>query len=235
LPPVERDRTIPQNLRNGAVGRVMTGIIHDANNALTVTVWNLERAARILPADGKEAASAKAALKSTMKAAFLLHRVLEYAGHGTYDPGLVNLEDVLSRVFATASTAIETDTSINCQIGSGVGPVIIDQTLLELALLDLVAALSRNMTKEGTITLSAADLPPGDSPPEAPNTKIMLSLICAGMMANRMPPLDGTLLQHLAEQAGGRLTVAAARHDRCEIRLYLPRAVSSSGDGAVFI
>jgi hypothetical protein len=233
LPPEERDRTIPQELRNSAVGRVTAGIIHDANNALAVVVWNLERATRTLTAGDKEASSAKTALKSTMKAAALLQRVLEYAGHGTYDPSLANLEEMLSRLFATASAVIETDIGIDCQIGNGVGPVIVDETLLELALLDLVATLSRNMAKEGSITLTAANFAPERTPPEAPNTKILLSLNCIGLMADRMPPLQDTLLQHFAEQAGGKL-VAIARQDRCEIRLYLPRAVSSSGDGTVF-
>lgn len=233
MPPEERDRTIPLELRNRAVGRVASGIIHDANNALAVVVWNLERATRTLPADGKEAASAKTALKSTMKAASLLQRVLEYAGHGTYDPSLVNLEEMLSRLFATASAAIETDIGIDCQIGAGVGPVIIDVTLLELALLDLVATLSRSMAKAGTITLTAMDAPRGGSA-EALNAQILLSVICAGMMANRMPPLEDTLLQQFAVLAGCKLTVTAVERDRSEIRLYLPRALSSSGDGAVF-
>jgi hypothetical protein len=234
LPPVERDHTIPRELRNNAVGRVAAGIIHDANNALAVVVWNLERAALTLPAGSKEAASAKTALRSTMKAASLLQRVLEYGGHGTYDPSLVNLEELLSRLFTTASAAIETDIGIDCQIGKGVGPVIIDETLLELAILDLIVTLSRNMANEGSITLTVADVPPEKTPSEAANTKILLSLTCAGLLGDRMPPLQGTLLQLFAKQAGGKL-VTIPKEDCCEIRLYLPRAVSSSGDGAVFV
>ena len=233
MPTEERDRTIPEELRNSAVGRVTSGIIHDANNALAIVVWHLERAARTLPTAGKEATSAKTALKSTMKAAALLQRVLEYAGHGTYDPSLVNLEEMLSRLFTTASATIETDVGIDCQIGNGVGPTLVDETLLELALLDLVSTLSHHMAKGGSITLAAADLPPDKIPPEASGMKILLSLVCVGLMADRMPPLKGTLLQHFVDQAGGKLVVIA-QQDRCEIQLYLPRARGSSGDGTVF-
>lgn len=233
MPAEERDRTIPEELRNSAVGRVTSGIIHDANNALAIVVWNLERAARTPPTTGKEATSAKTAIKSTMKAAALLQRVLEYAGHGTYDPNLVNLEEMLSRLFTTASAAIETDIGIDCQIGNGVGPTLVDETLLELALLDLVSTLSRHMAKEGTITLAAADLSPDKIPSDAPDMKILLSLVCAGLMADRVPPMQSTLLQHFADQAGGKL-VLIAQQDRCELRLYLPRATGSSGDGTVF-
>jgi hypothetical protein len=211
------------------VGQVTAGIVHDANNALAVVVWNLERSTRGLPPTSKEAQSAKTAINSAMKAAALLQRVLEYAGHATYDPGLVNLGEMLSRLFETASAAIENDIGIDCQSGE-VGPVIVDETLLELGLLDLVATLSRLMAKGGSITLKAVD-----SPADRATAEITLSLDCDGLAAERMPSLQPTLLQHFAELAGGRLTSSATPKDRCEIRLHLPRAVASSGDGTAFI
>jgi signal transduction histidine kinase len=229
LPQQESDRTIPHQLRVSAVGQVTAGIVHDANNALAVVVWNLERSARALPPASKEADSAKTAINSAMKAAALLQRVLEYAGHGTYDPGLVNLGEMLSRLFVTASAAIESDIGIDCQ-SSQVGPVIVDETLLELGLLDLVATLSRVMAKGGSITLKAMDSPPGQATAE-----IVVSLDCVGLAPQQIPPLPSTLLQHFAELAAGRVTVSSTQKDRCEIRLHLPRAVASSGDGTAFI
>jgi signal transduction histidine kinase len=231
----ELDRIIPRQLRVAAVGQITAGIIHDANNALAVVLWNLERSARSLAPASKEAESAKIAMNSAMKAAALLQRVLEYAGHGSYDPGLVNLAEMLSRLFVTASASIETDIRIVCEDSAGVGPVIIDETLLELSLLDLVATLAREMAKDGSITLKAADLPSDEAPPaDAPNAKILLSLDCVGLAKERAPPLRATLLQHFTELAGGSLTLSALPNDRCEIRLYLPRAIASSGDGTVF-
>jgi signal transduction histidine kinase len=229
LPQQETDRTIPHQLRVTAVGQVTAGIVHDANNALAVVVWSLERSTRGLPPTSTEAQSAKTAINSAMKAASLLQRVLEYAGHGTYDPGLVNMGEMLSRLFETASAAIENDIGIDCQ-SSEVGPVIADETLLELGLLDLVATLSRQMAKGGSITLKAAD-----SPAKQAKAEIVLSLDCVGLAAEQMPPLQTTLLQHFAELAGGRLTSSSAQKDGCEIRLHLPRAVASSGDGTAFI
>ncbi|HEY5336979.1 MAG TPA: hypothetical protein VIJ85_02150, partial [Rhizomicrobium sp.] len=137
------------------MGQVTAGIIHDANNALAVAVWSLERSARTLPAGSKEAESAKTAINSAMKAAAMLQRVLEYAGHGVYDPGLVNLAELLARIFATASVSVGRDLSVSYEAGD-VGPVIVDATLLELSLLDLVTTLSRSMSRNGTILLKAA-------------------------------------------------------------------------------
>ncbi|HEX4114203.1 MAG TPA: hypothetical protein VH020_16840 [Stellaceae bacterium] len=228
LPQQEFDRTIPHQLRITAVGQVTAGIVHDANNALAVVVWNLERSTRALAPASKEAQSAKTAINSAMKAAALLQRVLEYAGHGTYDPGLVNMGEMLTRLFETASAAIESDIGIDCQSGE-VGPVIVDETLLELGLLDLVATLSRLMAKGGSITLKAAD-----SPSEQPQAEIAVSLDCVGLAAAQMPSLQPTLLQRFADLAGGRLT-SSTQQDRCEIRLHLPRAVASSDDGTAFI
>ncbi len=236
MPQQEHDSTIPRELRLTAVGRIVAGIVHDANNALAVAVWNLERASRSLPANGKEAESANTAIASTMKAAALLQRVLEYAGHASYDPSLVNLDEMLSRLFVEAAATVEGDINVDCQIGGGVGPVMLDETLLELGLLDLVAALSRHMAKDGSIILKAANLSGQEGPPpEAAGANILLSMVCTGLELEHLPPLQSTVLQHFARLAGGGLTLMTGPGDRCEIRLYLPRAVASSADGDVFV
>lgn len=232
----ERDHpegTLPHQLRMMAVGQVTAGIIHDANNALAVAVWSLERSARTLPAGSKDAESAKTAINSAMKAAAMLQRVLEYSGHSVYDPGLVNLAELLSRIFVAASASVGHDVSVSYE-ASDVGPVIIDATMLELGLLDLVTTLSRSMSRNGTILLKAMDLPAGElPPPEAADARIVLSLRCDGLPS--VPSLQSTLLQHFAEHAKGWLTAAVGSDDRCEIRLYLPRAVASSADGTAFV
>ena len=235
LPQRERDRTISGDLRLTAVGRIASGIVHDANNALAVTIWNIERAARTLAPGSKEAACADTATASALKAAGLLRRVLEYSGRAPYDPDLINLDEVLARLFIEASATVENDIRVDCQVGGGVGPVVADETLLELGLLDLVAAVSHVMNKEGSITLVAANLPPNQAPPEVPNAGIVLSIDCAGLAAARMPPLQTTVLHEFAALAGGSLSVAAGADDRCEIRLYLPRAVASGRDGETFV
>lgn len=220
----ERDIAIPHHLRAAAVGRVVAGIVHDANNALAVVVWNLDRATHALPAASKEADSAKTAAKAAMKAAALLQRVLSYAGKASYDADLTSLAELLSRLFVTASATVEADIAVDCRIDDSVGPVIVDEMLLELSLLDLVVVLSGRMNPGGSIVVTAAD---------APNARILLSLRCAGLAAGRVPSLEATLLGRFAGLAGGELSLAD-NADGCEIRLSLPRATESSTDGTAF-
>jgi hypothetical protein len=224
LPQDESESEILRELRLTAVGRIAGGLVHDANNALAVVVWNLERAARSLPTEGKDAESANTAIDSAMRAAGLLQRVLQYASHAVYDPGLVNLDEMLGRLFVKASSTVEGEVAVHRHTGGGVGPVIGDETLLELGLLDLIVIVSRHM-KRGSITLQASDLAA---------EKILLSLRCSGIAAERLPPLDAMLLQHFARLAGGELEATALADGGCEVRLLLPRA-TASGDGEVFI
>lgn len=219
---------IPHELRLTAVGRIAGGLVHDANNALAVVVWNLERAARSLPSEGKATESANTAIDSAMKAAGLLQRMLQYAAHSVYDPGLISLDEMLSHLFVKASSTVEGEVAVHRQSGGGVGPVIADETLLELGLLDLIIVVSQHM-KRGSITLEAGDVAASAAAP----AKIFLSLRCSGIAANRLPPLDATLLLHFARLAGGELTATALTDDSCEVRLLLPRA-TASGDGEVF-
>lgn len=228
MPQDEPEIEIPHELRLTAVGRIAGGLVHDANNALAVVVWNLERAARSLPTDGKAAESANMAIDSAMKAAGLLQRMLQYAAHSIYDPGLVNLDEMLSRLFVRASSSVEGHVAVHRQRGSGVGPVIADETLLELGLLDLIVVVSREM-KRGSITLQASDV----AAHAGVSAQILLSLHCSGIAAERLPPLDATLLQHFARFAGGELKAIATAGESCEVRLLLPRA-TASGDGEVF-
>ncbi len=235
MPRREGDSTISSERRLTAIGRIAAGIVHDANNALAVAIWNLERAARSLAPGSKEAECATIAAGSALKAAGLLRRVLEYSGRTPDDPDLVNLDEVLARLFIDATPTVENDVRIDCQVGGGVGPVVADEMLLELGLLDLVVTLSHAMVKDGSITLRAADLPPDQAPPEAPNAKILLAIDCASLTVARLPSLQETVLHEFAALADGALTVTAGANDRCEIRLYLPRAVASSRDGEAFV
>jgi hypothetical protein len=234
LPQQEPDHGISDELRLAAVGRVAAGMVHDANNALAVVIWNLERATRALQG-GKEAESAQTAIASAMKAAALLQRVLEYSTHAVYDPSLVNLDEILARLFVRASATVEGHIRVDCQVGNDVGPVMVDETLLELGLLDLVAGLSPLMVRNGSILMKALDLPPGEAPPpEAPKATVLLSAEFIGLHHGHLPSDQVALLKRFAKLAGGSLAISAAG-DRCEIRLYLPRAVASSPDGQVFV
>jgi hypothetical protein len=228
LPQDEPESEIPDDLRLTAVGRIVGGLVHDANNALAVVVWNVERASRSLPADGKAAQSANTAIDSAMKAAGLLQRVLQYGAHSIYDPDLVNMDEMLSRLFVEASSTVEGNVAIHRNSGRGIGPVMADETLFELSLLDLIAVLSRQM-KRGSITLQASDV----AADATASAKILLSLQCNGIAAAHLPPLDATLLQHFARLAGAELETNALAGESCEIRLLLPRATASGG-GEVF-
>jgi hypothetical protein len=235
LPQKDRDYRIPDDLRLTAVGRVAAGLIHDANNALAVTIWNLERATHSLQAANKEAESAKTAMASALKAAALLQRLLEYSSHVVYDPSLVNLDEILARLFVKASATVEGDIRVDCEVGNDVGPVMVDETLLELGLLDLVAGLSSRMAKRGSILMKAADLPPGETPPpDSPKATVLLSAECVGLANAHLPSEQMAILERFATLADGSLAISTAG-DRCEIRLYLPRAVASSADGEVFV
>lgn len=235
MPSAARDRSIPYHQRVIAVGQIATGMIHDANNALSIVVWNLERCVRSLPATSNEAVATKMAIDSAMKAAALLQRILGYASHSTYDPGLVNLEDLIARLITAESAAIENDIRVNHQRHDGIGPVVVNDMLLELGLLEFIATLARRMAKNGSITLRTEDVPPGESSQfDNQDASILLSLTCVGLAADCVPPLQATLLQRFTELAGGKLTVATAGKSGCEIQLYLPRARASSGDGTVF-
>lgn len=228
MPQDEPASEIPHDLRLTAVGRIASGLVHDANNALAVVVWNLERAARSLPAGGKEAESANTAIDSAMRAAGLLQRVLQYAGHSSYDPELLNLDEMLGRLFVKASATVEGDVTVRCQSGAGVGPVIADETLLELSLLDLIVVISREI-KRGSVVLQASDV----AAQAGAAAGILVSVRCTGIAAENLPPLQTCLLQHFAQCAGGDLKANALSADTCEIRLLLPRA-AGSGNEEVF-
>jgi hypothetical protein len=220
-----------------AVGQVTAGIAHDVNNALTVVVWNLERLSGSHSASSKEAETVRVAINSAMDAARLLQRLLEYAGQDSYDPGLVDLQELLVAIAPMLNALVRVGVNIEKQEPGGVGPVIVDATLLELALLDLAVGLASCATIGGSLTLKAADLRSDEAPPaEAPDAGILLSVTCEGILPDRsVPQLSGTLLQHFADRAGGWLTMTAASTHQCEIQLYLPRAIGSTAEGNVFI
>jgi signal transduction histidine kinase len=230
-PPLPRAR----HLR--AVGQVTAGIAHDINNALTVVVWKLERLSSSHSASSKEAETVRVAINSAMDAARLLQRLLEYTGQNAYDPALVDLQELLFGMVPVLKALVKVGIGVEKPEPGGVGPVIVDATLLELALLELAVALASSTATDGSITLKAEDLRSDQAPPaNAPNARILLSVSCDGMVADRPgPTLEDTLLQHFADRAGGWLTMISGPDRECEVRLYLPRAIGASAEGNIFI
>lgn len=223
----DRDRTISPKLRTAALGQVAGGIVHDANNALAVAVWNIERAARAIEPGTNEAASARTAVESVMRAAGLLRRLLDFADHAAYDPSLVDMRTLLARLFPATSTGGET---IRYEPGAAIGPAFADEMLLELTLLDMVASLAP-LAGTDPIVIRVEEQGKAETSPD--DAEIVVSLDCPGFSEPDLSQVEFALARHAAELAGGRLAVVARGNDRGEVRLHLPRGRSSANDGVV--
>ncbi|HXE15907.1 MAG TPA: hypothetical protein VN632_01665 [Stellaceae bacterium] len=211
---------VPRKLRAAALGEIAAGIVHDANNALTVAVWNIERAARGIAPGTKEAASAKTAIDAAMKAARLLQLILDYAGHTVYEAGVVDPNEILARLAALAPRA---GLAVRFEPDARAGPAAVDAAMLELALLDAVATLALHMNGDGALAMRVS---------EAETGEIVLSFLCTGLAVAHLPEAELELARHVAARAGGRIAVADRGGGRCEVLVYLPRA-ASTGDGVI--
>jgi len=235
-----------------ALGKLTGGIAHDFNNLLASVLGGLNLIEHRAKLDGNSAQILEMTRHAALQGKELIDRMLAFSRRQSLVPMTVSLHDVKAALEAMLAPVLGGLVVLNWDLADDVWPVFVDQSQLELALMNLIINARDAMPGGGTITIRAANHSAGIGKLDlADGNYVKLSIVDTGrgippeLLDKVMEPFfttkdvgKGTGLglstaYGFARQSGGTLQLRSAVGTGTTVELWLPRAREAGGAVAV--
>lgn len=248
-------RQAEELLRHGqkmeAVGQLTGGMAHDFNNLLAGISASLEMLERRI-ARGQTADLEKylhAAREASNRAAELTHRLLAFARRQPLSPKPTDLNQLLAGIEPLILQVMGPDVDVQLQADPRPWPVLVDNSQMENALINLCANARDAMDRRGRLKISTsnerhdAEIPGSDVPP-GDYCSLRIEDSGCGMSAQTLarafdpffttkPAGQGTglglsMVYGFVRQSGGRIWITSQEGQGTRVELLLPRFTGPS-------
>ncbi len=233
------------------LGQLTGGVAHDFNNLLMAVLGNLALLRKRLPDEPRLRRLLDGAQQGAERGAALTQRLLAFARRQELRPEPVDLAGLVSGVAPLLERSAGPGIRVTLDLPEGLAPAMADANQLELALLNLVVNARDAMPGGGAIGISAAAraAPAPDAPPGIPpGAYIVLAVRDAGQgmdqatLSRATEPFFTTkgpgrgsglglsMVQGLAGQSGGGLSLRSRPGEGTEAAIWLPRSTEPVRD-----
>ncbi|WOB10248.1 PAS domain S-box protein [Piscinibacter gummiphilus] len=233
-----------QSQKMDAIGQLTGGVSHDFNNLLMAVLSSLALIRKRIPEDPKTQALLDNAVRGAKRGAELTQRMLAFARRQELKPGVVHVPDLVDGMSGLLQSSLGPTVSIDTRYEELLPPVLVDGNQLELALLNLAVNARDAMPQGGVITIAArAENVTGEHPARlAPGRYVCICVHDEGegmdeaTLARATEPFYTTkgvgkgtglglsMVEGLAAQSGGRLTLKSTKGEGTTAELWLPVA-----------
>ncbi len=227
-----------------AVGQLTGGVAHDFNNLLMVVLGSLELLKKRLPADDRLISLVDNATQAAQRGASLTQRMLSFARRQDLNAKAVDLVELVRGMSDLLGRALGPQIRIETRFPPDLPMVHTDANQLETALLNLAVNARDAMPDGGPLTISAREetAGPGHRTGLADGRYVCFAVEDAGegmdeaTLTRATEPFFTTkgvgkgtglglsMVQGLAEQSGGRLTLKSSRGSGTTVEVWLPVA-----------
>ncbi|MEV8882050.1 hybrid sensor histidine kinase/response regulator [Mesorhizobium ciceri] len=231
-----------------AIGKLTGGVAHDFNNLLMAILGSLELLRKRLPDDPQLLRLLDNAVLGARRGASLTQRMLAFARRQQLDPKPVDLIGLIHGMKDLLERSLGSRAIIETKFPLSLDRVMVDESQIELALLNLCVNARDAMPGGGTIVISTRMEQVGESKEAglAPGPYVCLSVADAGegmdeeTLARATEPFFTTkgvgkgtglglsMVHGMTEQMGGRLTLRSRKGAGTTAELWLPVAIASS-------
>jgi PAS domain S-box-containing protein len=229
-----------------SLGKLTGGMAHDFNNLLTVILASLELLRKRLPDDARARALLDNAVHGAERGATLTQRMLAFARRQDLKYEAIDVASLVSGMMGLLERSVGPGIGIEAEFPPSLPAVHSDPNQLETALLNLALNARDAMPDGGTISIKAREETVGkDSRLGLPRgCYVCLSATDSGLgmdeqtMARATEPFFTTkgvgkgtglglsMVQGLAEQSGGKLTIESLLGRGTTINVWLPASTS---------
>ena len=162
----ERRKTeemLHQAQKMDAIGQLTAGIAHDFNNLMTAVIGNLERARRLLPAEGSKQLlrAIRGAALGAERAGVLTHRLLAFGRRQALAPSVVNVNDVVEHVADTLRRTLGGNIRVITTLMFDLWPARVDPDALESAVINLAVNARDAMPQGGNLVITTRNIAAG--------------------------------------------------------------------------
>jgi signal transduction histidine kinase/CheY-like chemotaxis protein len=145
--------SLRQAQRIEAIGQITSGVAHDFNNLLTVLLGNIELLQEILEPTPAAAARLGIMRAAAERGATLTGQLLAFSRRQPLLPRPVALDRLVPGMLDLLRSATGGTILIATRLASNVWPAMVDQTQIELAILNLAINARDAMPNGGTLTI----------------------------------------------------------------------------------
>jgi PAS domain S-box-containing protein len=247
----QREAQLRQSQKMEAVGQLTSGIAHDFNNLLTAVIGNLALMEIRLADDEVSQRHLSVALRASRRGAELIQQLLSFSRRQVLSPTIVDVNSIIPGFRHFVRQALSEDIDIEIGLSDNLWTVMVDQTQLENALLNLVFNARDAMTPRGgrlSIETSNMTLDDGDADryqEASAGDYVVVAITDTGdgmteaVKSQAFDPFfttkgvgEGTglglsMVFGFARQSGGHVDLDSAPGKGTTVRLFLPR---SNGD-----
>ena len=230
------------------IGQLTGGVAHDFNNLLMAVLGSLELLKkRIGPDDARSHRLLDNAVQGAERGAALTQRLLAFARRQELKPETVDILTLISGMEDLLCRALGPAVVLGKRFPADIPPVRVDANQLELAILNLAVNARDAMPLGGSLSMVASEqlIVPGDtgvSRELPPGSYVRLDVVDSGLgmdeatLARATEPFFTTkgpgkgtglglsMVQGLAVQSGGAMTVTSEPGEGTTVSLWLPRA-----------
>ena len=227
-----------------AIGKLTGGIAHDFNNLLAAVLGGLG----LIERRGELNDEARKLLKMTRHAADqgaeLVRRLLAFSRRQQLQPAIVRLPKLSRAMNELMTHTLGGLVRCDWRIGDGVWPAFVDESQLELALMNLIINARDAMPTGGSIIVSGENrvVGDGDGLGLTPGEYVVIAVTDTGhgmpsdVLARAFEPFFTTkdvgkgtglglsMVYGFAQQSGGIARIESAVEQGTRIELWLPRA-----------
>ena len=233
-----------QSQKMDAIGQLTGGVAHDFNNLLMAVLSSLALIRKRIPEDPKTQALLDNAVRGAKRGAELTQRMLAFARRQELKPEVVHVPELVEGMSGLLKSSLGPTVSLDTRYEEQLPPVLVDGNQLELALLNLAVNARDAMPQGGVITIAAREEDVvGEHPARlAPGRYVCICVHDEGegmdeaTLARATEPFYTTkgvgkgtglglsMVEGLAAQSGGRLTLKSAKGEGTTAELWLPVA-----------
>src|ERR1700719_845298 len=137
-----------------SLGQLTGGVAHDFNNLLMAVLGNLELAKKYLPDDPRVLRLIDGALQGAERGGTLTKRMLAFARRQELRPEAVDVEKLVGTMIEMLRRSLGPTIQIATDFATGLAPIRVDPSQLELALLNLAVNARDAMPFGGELTIA---------------------------------------------------------------------------------
>jgi PAS domain S-box-containing protein len=225
-----------------AIGKLTGGVAHDFNNLLMAVLGSLELLRKRLPNDPQLLRLLDNAVLGAQRGASLTQRMLAFARRQQLDPRPAYITELINGMTELLEHSLGSGATIETKFPPSLPQVLVDESQIELALLNLCVNARDAMPDGGTILISACEASVGQGQDASlePGQYICLSITDNGegmdeeTLARATEPFFTTkgvgkgtglglsMIHGMMEQIGGRLILKSRKGEGTTAELWLP-------------
>jgi signal transduction histidine kinase/CheY-like chemotaxis protein len=239
----EAQTLLLQTQKHEAIGRLSGGVAHDFNNMLQ-TLSTALHVLGIVTTDERGKKMLDAANRAVGKAAQLVQQMLLFGRAQPLTPKVIEFSNFLIRSQELLTRALGNGIVVDASLAADLRPLLVDETQLELALLNLAFNSRDAMPAGGNLTIAALnrDLEEGNTLELPPGRYVELRVVDTGegvasdelekvfepyfttKPVGKGSGLGLAQVQSFVQQSGGRVTITSALDHGTTVSMLLPAA-----------